>query len=665
MRLRIGLRLLCLTLLLAAGTAASAAIQPAAARSGGDPDRLPRFSADIAVQENGDLLVTEEIDFLVTPGSRKRGIFRDLPTAYRTVLGLTERVGYELLQVTRDGNPEHYEIEPGSTSLRVRIGQKSVFLNEGLHRYRITYRTDRQLLFLEETDELYWNVTGNDWAHPIDRAEARIRLPAGAEVVESTAYTGYYGETGEDFTQSSTPEGSLFFASTRTLRPGEGLTIAVSWPTGLIARPSFTTRATDSLSDNLGLLVMLAGLPLLLIYFTWQWRRVGRDPDKGVVIPRFEPPEGLSPAATGHIWGLPRGGFDHAKAFAVALTSLAVKGRLMIDDEEDHFTLQGRGPRDWDSIKDVLPPGEAEVLDALFPPGSDRIVIQPSYTPVVSEAVRRLSKALRDNYDQPYYRANTTVWGVGGVLAGIAGLGGLALQVRELDITILLPIIIVFCGAPQFVFSLVGSKLWPSVFELLEGRVVKARNILFAAAFALLLGVVPLASLYLVFSVHGVIPAALLAALLLVVGLFWHLLKAPTPLGREVFDQIEGYRLYLSVAERDRLNVLTAEPEMTLEAFEHHLPYAMALGVEEQWSGRFLAAARPASLEQAKRQPHWYRSTRLRSPHLRLADLGSRLSGGLSRTLSMAAKSPNNRSGGSRGGGFSGGGRGGGGGGSW
>ena len=55
-----------------------------------------------------------------------------------------------------------------------------------------------------------------------------------------------------------------------------------------------------------------------------------------------------------------------------------------------------------------------------------------------------------------------------------------------------------------------------------------------------------------------------------------------------MLDRIEGYLLYLTVAEADRLNMLTSEPEMTVEHFEYHLPYAMALGVEKEWSYNFV-----------------------------------------------------------------------------
>jgi uncharacterized membrane protein len=63
-------------------------------------------------------------------------------------------------------------------------------------------------------------------------------------------------------------------------------------------------------------------------------------------------------------------------------------------------------------------------------------------------------------------------------------------------------------------------------------------------------------------------------------------LKAPTVEGRRVLDQIEGFKLYLATAEKERLNAFTP-PKMTPEIFENFLPYAIALGVQNNWGNRF------------------------------------------------------------------------------
>ena len=76
--------------------------------------------------------------------------------------------------------------------------------------------------------------------------------------------------------------------------------------------------------------------------------------------------------------------------------------------------------------------------------------------------------------------------------------------------------------------------------------------------------------------------------------LFAFLMRAPTPAGRMVMDEIEGFKMYLGTAEQDRLDRMRS-PEMTPEVFEAFLPYAYALGVENGWCNRF-AREMPLSL---------------------------------------------------------------------
>jgi uncharacterized membrane protein len=131
-------------------------------------------------------------------------------------------------------------------------------------------------------------------------------------------------------------------------------------------------------------------------------------------------------------------------------------------------------------------------------------------------------------------------------------------------------------------------------------------------------------------------------------------------------DRIEGFKLYLSVAEKDRMNFHNP-PERTPELFEAFLPYALALGVEQQWSEQFDSVLKAAALETGSQgyHPAWYYGPALYSHSF--SGLGSRLSTGLGAAVATASTAPASRSSGSGsfGGGFSGGGGGGGGGGGW
>jgi uncharacterized membrane protein len=140
---------------------------------------------------------------------------------------------------------------------------------------------------------------------------------------------------------------------------------------------------------------------------------------------------------------------------------------------------------------------------------------------------------------------------------------------------------------------------------------------------------------------------------------FYHWLKAPTYAGRKLYDALAGFRMYLAVAEKDRLSVLNA-PERTPELFEKYLPYALALDVENEWAEQFADV-----LERARREdggdyrPGWYSG-----PSWNTASVSS-FTGGLAGAISASSSPPGGGSSGGGGGGSSGGGGGGGGGGGW
>lgn len=144
--------------------------------------------------------------------------------------------------------------------------------------------------------------------------------------------------------------------------------------------------------------------------------------------------------------------------------------------------------------------------------------------------------------------------------------------------------------------------------------------------------------------------------------IFHHLLKQPTSMGRQLMDYLEGFKMYLSVAEKDQLATFDG-PQKTPELFEAYLPYALALDVEEEWSKQFtdiLAAA--SNADGSNYSPLWYHGNNI--SNFNTAALVGAVGGALTAAVASSSTAPGSSSGGG-GGGSSGGGGGGGGGGGW
>ena len=382
-------------------------------------ERILNFKSLIVVHPDATLTVTEDIMVQATGREIKRGIVRDFPTTYRDRLGNTVKVAFTLEQVLRDGRAEPYHTQSVANGIKIFIGKQDVFLRSGVYTYTIRYRVDRELGFFKDFDELYWNVTGNGWTFAIDRAEAYIDLPAGAKILKSAAYTGYQGGRGQDFTVQP-GDHSIVFKTTRPLAPREGLTVAVSWPKGIVREPSGQERLGFFLGDNLATAVGLVWLAVLLAFYLWAWFRVGRDPATGTIIPLFAPPAGFSPAGVRFV---SRMGYDD-KAFAAAVVDMAVKGAVLIQEEGREYTLVPR-----DGAKGGLSRDEQLVTAQLFPRGA-AVKLEDTNHAIIKAAIDALKKNLKTEMEKIYFVSNSGYL-VPGIIITLLGLACVVLTAPD------------------------------------------------------------------------------------------------------------------------------------------------------------------------------------------------------------------------------------------
>ncbi|HEY5791635.1 MAG TPA: DUF2207 domain-containing protein, partial [Gammaproteobacteria bacterium] len=372
-------------------------------------ERILDFTSEIEIRADASVTVSETLTVRAEGREIRRGIYRDFPTDYRDRAGNRVRVAFDVLQVLRDDRPEPWHSERTGDGVRVYIGHKDRLLERGEYSYTLVYRTDRQLGFFADHDELYWNVTGDGWAFPIDAARALVRLPPGVPdtSVQLDAYTGPRGVRGRDFRAGLDTLGRARIDTTRTLRPGEGLTIAVGWPKGFVHAPALEERLGWLLSDNADLLAGVAGGLLVLGWYLFAWLRVGRDPEEGVVFPRYEPPAGFSPASLRFVR---RMAYDQ-RAFSAALVNLAVNGHLRIHQEGKAYRLErlrGTAP---------LAPGEQALLGKLFGNGTSIDLVQRNHERVRA-ALKAHQASLRRDYEKRYFLRNRS-WLLPGALLSL------------------------------------------------------------------------------------------------------------------------------------------------------------------------------------------------------------------------------------------------------
>jgi hypothetical protein len=322
---------------------------------------IKRFDAGIVVNRDGTVNVTETITAQFT--GKWNGIFRTVPVDYRTPQGFNWTLRLDLETVT-DQNGTPLEVETSRERHYVKYRIRVPGAENAARTVVIRYRARNGLRFFDSHDELYWNLTGDEWEVPIEAAAGRIELPPEVSGVRAIAFNGAYGSTARE--ASVAIEGTTVrIAMRRRLEFHEGLTAVVGWNKGVVAEPTDADRALGFFAANWPLAIPI---PVLLTMFAI-WRRVGRDPRRLPVAVQYEPPASLTPAEAGTL-------MDYSadmRDVTATVVDLAVRGHLRIEEKQEPvlFGLTSR----WEYVFHQLEPAagtpplerhERQILSGIF-----------------------------------------------------------------------------------------------------------------------------------------------------------------------------------------------------------------------------------------------------------------------------------------------------------
>ncbi|MFN8651858.1 MAG: DUF2207 domain-containing protein [Gemmatimonadales bacterium] len=303
-------------LLLSLAAAAPAAAQRSLA--------IRQFDATITVNKDATVDVTETIT--VHFSGSWNGLYRTIPVEYHTPQGFNWTLRLDFLGATSgpEATPLKVEASRERHYMKYKVwvpGADNVTRTINLH-----YRAKNGLRFFADHDELYWNITGDEWDVPLEAASAVITLPAGATGLRAIAFNGAYGSTSRDAIVD-TAGTTITVRMPKGLGFHEGVTAVVGWNKGLIPEPSQAARAAEFGASNWPL-----GIPLLVFgLMFWLWSRVGKDPSQLPVVVQYEPPAGLTPAEAGTL-------IDESadmRDITATVVDLAVRGHLKIEERQD------------------------------------------------------------------------------------------------------------------------------------------------------------------------------------------------------------------------------------------------------------------------------------------------------------------------------------------
>lgn len=465
-----------------------------------------------------------------------------------------------------------------------------------------TYLVNYKVQNVIHKDRLIWNINGTDWTQTFEQVSVALHNKSGSNFAESqTCYTGALRSTASDCFISPTSDG-FKAETTRALGSGENLTIDAKFPPGVFKPFSSADKTWEWLRNVLGF-----ALPFLLVGGAgfWVWFRMGRD-DKGrtIIVPQYDAPPELNPLVAGTLIDFK----TENKDITATIIDLAIRHYIKIIETKKAVKFLP----DTTTYKLVLQNAdfsalslvEAEILKALFTTQTigEEVDLSEKASKLYKATIAVTKDAKSFLKKNGYYKAH----------AFFAGGMGRVLAAMTLGVVLVLIVLFVFIPASP------------------DAELVVA----------------------------GIISGGIVGSMFLIN------LAARTQKGTLAREHMLGLKMYLEVAEKDRIAKLQApnapyaaqanEPVKTVELFEKLLPYAIVLGVENKWAEQFK--------DLYTSPPDWYGGGNWTV--FNSAILVSSLNSGVNAATSRAFATPSSSGSGSSGG-FSGGGGGGGGGGGW
>ena len=554
-------------------------------------EKIINFDVTLRLNENAVAEVTEEITVNVEGRKIRKGLVRELP----------EESGREIRVQTlfMDGAPHPFFTEYENGNLNVNFGNDD-YISSGIHSYKLFYTMKNAVVFGKDFNEVYWNVTGNDWAFPIENASFRLILPEGSEVVDKgiSLYTGYRGSQESNARQA----GYLFFKTTKYLYKGQGFTVSVPFTNPNIKPP---------LGYQIKLMLKKYLVPLLfallLAYYIITWFRFGKDPKYTGEV-SYVPPQGISPALAGYIL---KRKFEN-QFFSTAFVSLAVKGQIKI-------TQTGKTVEITKTAEALPEQAKEETLLIKDLTSGGTLTLKGEYQSRVEKCFDNVENALLkqgEKYIEKNYRF------------------------------IIFPIIIMLLMMTVFNADIIFLNIFAISFgSVLFFSMPGITGIIFKIVFASQC-VIPIVT---AIAIEGWNEALFLAAFIML-PIYISYMDNASPKGRELYLSLLAFKKYMETAEKHRAEL--SNPEDKLKIFADYLPYAYAFGIQSKWIKNFTKSLSKEVIDQ-----------RLQSCGGRAFIYSSALTSGLARSsVRPSSRSGGRSGGGSFGGGFSGGGFGGGGG---
>ena len=242
-------------------------LQPSQAQSdesSPSQERILTYNSEILVNRDASLRVAEMITVKGTGNTIKSRIDREFSL---DVPFQSKKASLKVLDVLYNGESVNYSIKIEGGKTRININHQAIKSPSDTYSYTIQYQTDHWVdISDQETDQLYWNVTGQDWSIPINQVRAKVLLPDSIPE-DQLSIKALVGKKDESYKWKFDAGGNPTFVTTRPLQANEGFKIIVEFPKGYLEpTQSQSDQSLERRGSNfLEILIYLAFIFFLIV----------------------------------------------------------------------------------------------------------------------------------------------------------------------------------------------------------------------------------------------------------------------------------------------------------------------------------------------------------------------------------------------------------------
>ena len=603
---------------------------------------ISSYDIDMKANLDNSYSITEvlEVDF----SEQRHGIIRSITLKTN---------GGKRAEVKSVSVPGHnFETYREGGNLNIKIGDADTFAAQK-QKYTILYEYEIGYDYLDDMDELYFNLIGTQWDCFIDNVKFRIEMPSAFDSEKLNFTYGTEGSKDSEAVKYSV-DGNIITGKLSTkLEPYEALTVALPLEEGYFSEAHKKTTPADIVQKY-----YMAILPAITALGAFFWFRKGRS-KPFVQTVEFYAPEGVTPADAGFI-------IDNS-VDPMDITSLIIywadRGYIEIEEHTEKKLLSSKKTFTLHKLSDISADAksyEKTMFESLFDEFGDgtRVTteeLEYKFYKVMNAVKEMVRSSWQDDPDRRVYKRINLLISFTLMLLSIltAFLGFIPAINTAFADTFGITAVLAFMSSVGAMFP-----VWMLIYFISRNR-YREKKLGYFAGLIMLTALSLMAwalALYLSNTQNSAIPLALALAGSAALGAMASMCDGRTETGNEFYGRMLGFREFLQTAEKDRINMLVEENP---HYFYSTLPYAMVLGVTDRWAKNFESII--------TQPPDWYRTDGYGGTFntILFANSISNSMNSFNSVMSTPKPQSTSSSGGSIGGGFSGGGSGGGGGSSW